>query len=323
MKKAIYGAAMVLILCAGARAQSAGSQKPAFEELARMFDYDAKAAVDVQEVSVENRDGVIVKDITYASPKGGRVPAYLIMPASKGKFPAILFGHWGPGNRHEFVAEATMYAQTGVVSLMIDYPWVRPRQWRKPDFVLTKPEENRDTFIQAVVDLRRGIDLLRSLAEVDQTRLAYVGHSYGAQWGAILAAVDKRMKTCVLMGGTPDYRALWIEQDDPDTVDFRNGLPKEQFEKYLQTLSVMSAINYIGRAAPVSLFFQFARYEQYFKEPAMRRYFQAASEPKVEKWYYTNHDLADIQAFIDRAEWLRKQLRFQSIAPLIEKKLKR
>jgi pimeloyl-ACP methyl ester carboxylesterase len=205
---------------------------------------------------------------------------------------------------------------------MIDYPWVRPRQWRKPDFVIAKPEENRDTFVQAVVDLRRGIDLLSSRAEVDQTRIAYVGHSYGAQWGAILAAVDKRMKTCVLMGGTPDYNALWIEQDDPDTVDFRNNLPKDQFEKYLNVVGVLSAINYIGHAAPVSLFFQFAKYEQYFKEPAMRRYFQAASEPKVEKWYYTNHDLADVQALIDRAEWLRKQLGFSSVVPLIEKKLK-
>ncbi len=323
MNKALYGAAMLLILCIGAPAQSPDSQLPVFQERARMFDYDAKAALDIQEVGVEKRDGVIVKDITYVSPKGGRVPAFLIRPAREGKFPAILFGHWGPGNRHEFVAEATLYAQAGVVALMIDYPWVRPREWRKPDFVLAKPEENRDTFIQAVVDLRRGIDLLSSLAEVDKTRIAYVGHSYGAQWGAILAAVDKRLKTCVLMGGTPDYRALYLENDDPDIVDYRNSLPKEQFEKYLQVISVMSAINYIGHAAPVSLFFQFAKYEQYFKEPAMRRYFQTASQPKTEKWYYTNHDLADVQALIDRAEWLRNQLGFQSVMPLIEKKLKR
>ncbi len=323
MKKAICGAVMIGILCAGVHARSVRSQTPAVEELARMFDYDAKAALDVQEVSVEKREGVVVKDLTYASPKDGRVPAFLVMPARSGKFPAILFGHWGPGNRHEFIAEATLYAQAGVVSLMIDYPWVRPRQWRKPDFVLAKPEENRDTFIQAVVDLRRGLDLLSSLTEVDSTRIAYVGHSYGAQWGAILAAVDKRMKTCVLMGGTPDYKALYVENDDPDTVDYRNSLPKEQFEKYMQVISVMSAINFIGHAAPIPLFFQFAKYEQYFKEPAMRRYFQAASEPKVEKWYYTNHDLADVQALIDRAEWLRKYLGFQPIVPLIEKKLKR
>jgi dienelactone hydrolase len=323
MKKAIYSAAIILILGAGIQAEQGNSQTPAFAELKRMFDYDAKAALDVQEVGVEKRDGVIVKDITYASPKGGRVPAILIMPEKKGKYPAILFGHWGPGNRHEFVAEATMYAQAGVVSVMIDYPWVRPRQWYKPAFVLDKPEENRDTYIQAVVDLRRGIDLLASLAEVDQTRIGYVGHSYGAQWGAILAAVDKRMKTCVLMGGTPDYKALYIENDDPDTVDYRNSLPKDKFEKYMEVISVVSAINFVGQAAPIPLFFQFAKYEQYFKEPAMRRYFQAASEPKVEKWYYTNHDLADIQALIDRGEWLRKYLGFQPIVPLIEKKLKR
>jgi dienelactone hydrolase len=49
-----------------------------------------------------------------------------------------------------------------------------------------KPEVDRKIEIQAVVDLRRGIDLLLARSDVDQTRLAYVGHSYGAQWGSIL-----------------------------------------------------------------------------------------------------------------------------------------
>jgi cephalosporin-C deacetylase-like acetyl esterase len=46
-----------------------------------------------------------------------------------------------------------------------------------------------DMEIQAVVDLRRGIDLLLARSDVDPKRLAYVGHSYGAQWGSILSAL--------------------------------------------------------------------------------------------------------------------------------------
>lgn len=63
---------------------------------------------------------------------------------------------------------------------------------------IDKPEMDRQAEIHAVVDLRRGIDLLLARPDVDPRRLAYVGHSYGAQWGAILSAVDKRIKTAVL-----------------------------------------------------------------------------------------------------------------------------
>ena len=57
------------------------------------FDYDAKAPLGLTEVGVEHRAAADVHDITYASPKGGRVPAYLVVPQGKGPFAAVLFGH--------------------------------------------------------------------------------------------------------------------------------------------------------------------------------------------------------------------------------------
>ena len=49
-------------------------------ELIRHFDYDQKAALVVKEISVEHRGSTAIYDITYDSPKGGRVPAYLVVP---------------------------------------------------------------------------------------------------------------------------------------------------------------------------------------------------------------------------------------------------
>lgn len=84
---------------------------------------------------------------------------------------------------------------------------------------------DRDIFIQTVVDLRRGIDLLLARPDVDPKRLACVGHSYGAQWGSILSAVDKRMKTSVLMAGVAECSDIMLRSNDPDIVDFRNSQP--------------------------------------------------------------------------------------------------
>ena len=52
-------------------------------ELVRHFDYDAKAPLEMKVLGTEKRGDATVYDITYASPKGGVVPAYLVVPAKR------------------------------------------------------------------------------------------------------------------------------------------------------------------------------------------------------------------------------------------------
>jgi len=56
-------------------------------------------------------------------------------------------------------------------------------------------------------------------------------------------------------------------------------------------------------------------------EAAMLRYARAASQPKIVEWYDTGHDLNDVQALIDRANWLQTQIGIKSILPILQKKL--
>ncbi|MGH9903763.1 MAG: alpha/beta hydrolase family protein, partial [Pyrinomonadaceae bacterium] len=173
------------------------------------------------------------------------------------------------------------------------------------------------------VDLRRGFDLLTARPDVDANRLAYVGHSYGAQWGAILSAVDRRLKAAVLMGGIPDRAAIYLENTDPAIVELRANTPTGQIEQYLKVNSQTDPIHYVAHAAPTPLLFQFARYERYFNEAAMKRYAQAASEPKTVKWYETGHDLNDFGALIDRADWLRGKIGMKPVGPVLERRLRK
>lgn len=99
--------------------------------LLRHFDYDQKAPLDIREVSVEQHGEAAIHDISYASPKGGRVPAYLVVPKGKGPFAAVIWGHWYQDgseflNRKEFLEEAVALAPSGVVSLLTDGPKARP-----------------------------------------------------------------------------------------------------------------------------------------------------------------------------------------------------
>jgi dienelactone hydrolase len=284
--------------------------KPAaeFQAAIHFFDYDAKQPLDVHDKVIEQFNGGTLHDITYTSPKGGPVDAYLVVPDGNGPFAAILFGHWGNGTRAEFIPEAKIYARAGAVSLIPDYPWDRPQPWHKTPDHFDKPGLDREIEIQAVVDLPRGFDLLLARPDVDPKRLAYVGHSYGAQWGSILSAADKRMKTSVLMAGVAKMGDILLRSDDPDMIEFRKNQPAGQLEKYCQATGDIDAIHFVGHAAPIPLLFQFANFEQYFDKISMQHYVATASEPKRVLYYDTGHDLNDPKALEDRYDWLAKYI---------------
>jgi dienelactone hydrolase len=293
---------LVFLIATACSAQISDAQR-------RLFDYDAKQPLELKQRLLEERPWAYVLAIEYASPRGGRVTGFLVEPKSRGRHPAIVFGHWGPGNATEFLPEGIMYARAGVMSVMIDYPWVRPAPWRKKiEIPETTSEQDRDTQAQAVVDLRRAFDLLMARPDVDPKRIAYVGHSYGAQWGAILTALDRRMCATVLIGGVPSSSAIYVDSADPDMVGLRQQLGVSAIQKHVDVLSVLDAIHYIPHAAPVPLFFQFARYERYFGQAAMDRYYAAASKPKEKREYPSGHDLNGAEILGDRARWLAAKL---------------
>jgi pimeloyl-ACP methyl ester carboxylesterase len=292
-------------------AQDQTKSATGFQSLSQLFDYDAKQPLDIQDKIIEETADAVIHDINYISPKGGRVPAYLVTPKHQGPFAAVLFGHYGLGVRSEFIPEAKLYAKAGAVSLIPDYPWDRPEPWRKSVDHFAKPALDREAYIQAVVDLRRGIDLLLARNDVDPKRVAYIGHSYGAQWGSILSAVDQRMKASVLMAGVAETADIFLRNDDPGLAEFRKSQPAGQLEKYVQGTADLDAIHFVGHAMPVVLLLQFANYERYFDKTSMQHYIDTASEPKTVLHYDTGHELNDPQALRDRYDWLVKQIGLQ------------
>jgi cephalosporin-C deacetylase-like acetyl esterase len=177
-----------------------------YQEWLAEFDYNAQAPLNVAEVGVEERDGATIHDITFDSPVEGKISAYLVTPGGDGPFPAILYAHWYGGdrsNRKEFLDEAVGLAKEGVVSLLVDElfasPYIR-QKWTGRD-----AQADRQLVIQQVIELRRAIDVLLAQPNVDPMRIGYVGHDFGALFGGVLAGVDFRIKTFVLM--TP--RTVW------------------------------------------------------------------------------------------------------------------
>lgn len=295
---------------------SVQAQRPRIEDLARQFDYDGKAPLEVREAGRESRAGVTIIDLTYSSPLGGRVPAYVVVPRGRGPFPAILFGHWMmPGsplkNRREFLDEAIVLARAGAVSLLIDAPLVRPGFVEEKD-ELRSAVQSTEASRQQVIDFRRGLDLLTSRYKIDRKAIAYVGHSFDAHVGGILSGVEKRINSYVLMAGGFAVEEYVFDPDNTEMRKVRERIGDETLRAYFQKYAWDDPINFVGHSAPASVFLQFGRQDKPLTEKMARRYYDLFAEPKKISFYDAGHAL-DAEARRDRAEWLRQRLSLKAI----------
>jgi dienelactone hydrolase len=308
---------LTLLLTCSAPGFGQAPGPPRFEELAKQFDYDAKAPLGVKEAGREKREGATVVDLTYASPRGGRVPAYLVVPEGRGPFAAVLFGHWmlrsSPmHDRREFLEEAVVLARAGAVSLLIDAPYVRP------GFVLEKEEmrqavQSSEVARQQVVDFRRGLDMLLSRRDVDPRRVAYVGHSFDAHVGSILAAVEKRIGSFVLMAGAYADEEYVFDPANKDMVEMRRRVGDDAIIRaYFREYAWDDPVHFVGHSAPAAVFLQYGRRDAPITEAMARRDFARFGEPKRIGFYDAGHELDNV-ARRERVEWLAARLSLRRV----------
>lgn len=299
MKTRLFSAIMFLIL--GSFAADA-RQQPA------LFDYDRTANIECAEKSAAEKNKTILREIVYASPKGGMVTATLIEPKRKKaeKLAAVIYLHGAGANRTQFAPEALSLVETGkFAALLIDLPSARPAPWKKSEY--DSLEADREMRIQTVVDARRGVDLLETLPQIDRTRLGLVGYSYGAATGGILAGIENRFSAVVLMASGGSQIEFWRNEKNPDAINLKKILKEERFRQFIATLSPVEQINYI-KSSTAPLLFQFAEKDEFTSKDSMRKFYAAANQPKTVKWYDAAHEL-NAEAAEDRLAWLIKQLK--------------
>ena len=299
---------LLVVAVAAAFSQVPGSR---FDYLVHQFNYDPKIPLDVREAGRQNRDGVTIIDLSYASPLGGRVPAYMVVPKGHGPFAAILFGHWMmPGspfrNRREFLDEAVVLARSGAISLLIDAPLVRPGFVAEND-ELRAQAQSAEASRQQVIDFRRGIDLLIARRGVDPHRIAYVGHSYDAHIGGILTAVDKRIGSFVLMAGGFSDEEYVFNPDNEEMRKLRQRIGDATIRDFFRRYAFDDPAHFIGHSAPASVFLQFGSEDRPIPEKLARHYYDLFAEPKKIAFYKAGHALNE-DARLERVQWFVERL---------------
>ncbi len=304
MRQLLGGAIAVLFLagslpvgCGGGdRAGPSEPEATLAPELLSLYDYEP-GALDVQEGESRERDGAVVRDLSYAGPEG-RITAYYVTPQGEGPFPAVVFMHGSPGQRVTFLGEAVELAQRGIASVLPDAPFARSP--RPPDVDFTDGDPAR--LSQLVVELRRAVDFLVEQDEVDPSRLGYVGFSWGGSLGANFAAVERRVGSFVLISGVPRLSERLVEIGEEREI--------EGLEGYVDVIEPYDAVNYLGDVAPNALYLQFGEQDTAPSPEQGQEMMDVASEPKEMHLYDAGHELND-EAKADRANWLAQRFELE------------
>jgi len=262
------------------------------------FDYDRTKPLDVKVAPA----GVTVRQITYRQLDGTQNAATLVEPAAPLVVPrpAILFLHWyGPpnptSNRTQFLPEAVELAGAGVVSLLVDTPWSAERWFGTRDSA-----RDYEFSVQMAKDVRRALDVLLAQPNLDKTRIAVVGHDFGAMWGALAVASDPRATHFVYAAGTRSFTDWYLYTPK------REGADRDAF---IAKLAPLDPINFLPKIAPRPVLLQFGGKDPHVKNEAATAQANASKEPKTVRIYEgAEHELT-FQARLDRLAWLREQFK--------------
>jgi predicted esterase len=230
---------------------------------------------------------------------GTALNAVLVMPANAPKnAPAVLWVHWlgevATTNHTEFLSDAQALAKRGVVSMLVDMPWSQAKWFTD----VRTPDDDYAATIAQVVSLRRALDCLGAVKGVDKTRIAYVGHDFGAMDGALLLAADDRPAYAVLMAPTLSYWEWYLLGKQPADP-----------AAYVARMSAFDLPGWLAQGKQKATLLQFGQNDEYVSQAtgiALRN--AVPNRDRTFKAYKLDHALDDVTAHDDRVRWLATHL---------------
>ncbi len=206
-------------------------QFPNRSELAELIGFRRPGSPTFQTRLDEHEDGYTRSHVSYRSPDGDEVPAYLVVPDGEGPFPAVVCHHQHNSEIHlgksepagvagdSLQAFAPALARRGILVLAPDSLCFedrrRGRAGREPHDDDGRRHFNElcyrllrgDTLARKVVsDSALAVSLLAAMPIVDPRRIGMLGHSYGGNTVLFHAAVDGRVRFACSSGAACSYR---------------------------------------------------------------------------------------------------------------------
>jgi len=268
-------------------------------------------ALDPEELVRAELDGATLYDVSYASAGGGRVSGWMVVPEASGPHPAIVYVHGSETDRDDFLDEAIAMANGGAVALTLNAPFARAGNDRTGTLGnYFTPGAEAALNQQMLDDVSAAFDLLSARPDVDPQRLAFVGHSWGASLGAVLAARDPRSIANVLITPRPSWTGL-LRRSEDDFAGVISTVGDDGWEAYLASMEPYDAVPAVS-IADGGIYLQFGTQDDVVIASDVDEWVAAAPEGTRIDRYPAGHAL-DATAVADRAAWLVERLGLEPI----------
>ena len=286
----------VLVLAAAVAGCGGSGSKAPSDGLPRLdFTYDTSAPLHYADHGRINKRSypIAIRNVSYTS--GGRtINAYLLVPPGAAKRPAVVFVHGSGGDRSELLGQAADLAARNVVALTITAP--SHAVTKTPRTLNGLLEQARSLTVNDVIAVRRAVDVLQTLPNVDDKRIGYVGWSAGARLGAVVAASEPRIKAFVLVSAGADPLSAFVANAPPGARD-----------KVRRVLGSVDPLRYIAWAQPGSLLLEDGHRDEVVPQSALLNVIRAAPPHTSVRWYDASHALNQ-KAYSDAFDWLATKL---------------
>jgi dienelactone hydrolase len=195
-----------------------------FQGFLALYDYDPTALRSrIESIDTTHADWVR-EDVTFDLPGGAaRMPAVLFLPKRvAAPFQTVVV--W-PASDALALTDPRRLSMTFVNYLVrsgraVVYPIYEHTYGRGSTIAVDVPRatiEHREQMQRWITEMRRTIDYAFSRSDIDTTRLAYVGTSWGARVGGTALAIEPRIKTAIL--NVPGIHANAVRAEE-DPVNF-------------------------------------------------------------------------------------------------------
>jgi dienelactone hydrolase len=188
---------------------------------------------------------------------------------------------------------AKYFAGQGFVSVLVYMPHYGPRAAAdagKRKFMITDDIAGTvANFQQAVLDIRRAGDWLRSQPDIDRGRIGIFGVSLGSLVGALVSGVDTRFTRSVFVVGGGDLPAI-VLNESRETREMRQRLIDGGWteEKLADALASIEPLHVARRIDPSNALFITATEDQVIPKACTEKLMEAIGGPRA-IWIKANH----------------------------------
>ena len=241
----------------------------------------------------------LIQDVYLRAQDGSQTRAFLIKPykpaAKQGgaAFFVHLLGAPPDNDRTEFFEDAVELADSNVTSLLVEAPWADP-EW----FPARKLEEDLPNVLKYVSQLEGQFKFLLAESKAPPDKVAFVGHDFGAMYGALMLKNQDSIRHAVIMAAVPDFADWFL---------LGQKLSNTEEKQYRQKVQAIAPSRYLRCAPKLDVLFQFAETDRFVSRKQANDFVESAPAEKEVLWYAGGHELQE-PSRKDRIAWLKQRI---------------